>query len=83
MLEAEPDWLAISQLKPYLSQVNKQRGGVVLGVSGQGAKSHQEFRAKHKLPFGLLIGSDGRVLRVYRDVDPTTHAEQVLSDLKN
>ncbi|MBI3542478.1 MAG: peroxiredoxin [Deltaproteobacteria bacterium] len=89
----------------------KELGAVVLGVSGQGAKSHQEFRAKHKLPFDLLvdsdgainkaydvgtmfvvgfykrrsvlIGKDGKLLRYYEDVNPETHAAEVIKDLED
>jgi peroxiredoxin Q/BCP len=88
----------------------KKLGAVVLGVSGQDEKSHRAFRAKHRLPFDLLvdedgalaksygigtmfliglhkrrsvlIGPDGQVLKVYESVDPTTHATEVLKDLR-
>ena len=30
----------------------------------------------------LLIGADGRLVRFYENVDPATHAETVLSDIK-
>ncbi len=39
----------------------QKAGAVVLGVSSQDAKSHQEFKANHKLPFDLLVDSDGAV----------------------
>lgn len=29
-----------------------------------------------------LVGSDGKVLAAYRDVDPATHAQQVLADIE-
>ena len=87
----------------------KAMGAVVLGVSRQDAKSHQEFRSKHKLPFDLLVddkgliakaydvGSiplmgltkrqsilldkNGLVIKFYKDVDPNTHAAEVLKEL--
>ena len=34
-------------------------GAVILGVSRQDEKSHQEFKSKHKLPFDLLVDRDG------------------------
>ena len=34
--------------------VIQDKNAVVLGVSGQGAKSHQSFKAKNSLPFPLL-----------------------------
>jgi peroxiredoxin Q/BCP len=37
----------------------KKLGAVVYGVSRQDAESHQAFRAKHKLPFDLLVDADG------------------------
>ena len=95
-------------LRDSYSQFTKQ-GAVILGVSAQDEKSHQQFRKKHKLPFDLLvdkdgavgkkfgvnliegagvherksvlIGRDGKVLRVYDTVDPAAHAGQVLKDL--
>jgi peroxiredoxin Q/BCP len=30
-----------------------------------------------------LVGPDGTVLKAYRDVDPATHAEDVLNDVKD
>lgn len=88
----------------------KKLGAVVLGISRQDSESHRAFRSKHKLPFDLLvdsdgkiaeafgvgtapvvgwhkrqsilIGPDGKVLRVYHDVDPAAHADEVLGELK-
>ncbi len=84
---------------------------VVFGVSRQDERSHKKFAEKYKLPFdllvdsdgsiarmlgigaipilgltkrqSLLIGPDGKVLKVYRDVDPSKHSDQVLEDLKS
>jgi thioredoxin-dependent peroxiredoxin len=39
----------------------KKLNTVVLGVSRQGADSHKQFIEKHKLPFDLLVDSDGSV----------------------
>lgn len=39
----------------------KKAGAVVLGISRQDEKSHQAFRAKHKLPFDLLVDQDGKL----------------------
>jgi peroxiredoxin Q/BCP len=36
-------------------------GAVVVGVSPQGAESHEAFRAKHGLPFALLADVDRKV----------------------
>ena len=38
----------------------QKAGAVILGVSRQDAKSHQEFKAKYHLPFDLLIDADGK-----------------------
>jgi peroxiredoxin Q/BCP len=37
----------------------KKHGAVILGVSRQDGKSHQAFREKYKLPFDLLVDTDG------------------------
>jgi thioredoxin-dependent peroxiredoxin len=42
----------------------KKRGAVVLGVSRNDAQSHQKFKAKHELPFPLLV-DDGTVSKAY------------------
>lgn len=88
----------------------KSLNTVVLGVSRQDAKSHRKFIDKHKLPFDLLVdtdgkvgevmgvgsiplvgfsrrssvllGPDGKVLKIYEDVDPKQHINLVLADLK-
>ena len=41
------------------------RGYVVLGVSGDSEKSHQNFIAKYDLPFPLLSDTDKEVIRKY------------------
>jgi peroxiredoxin Q/BCP len=38
---------------------------VVLGVSADGAASHQKFRDKYKLPFPLLTDADRKVMTAY------------------
>jgi peroxiredoxin Q/BCP len=43
----------------------KKRGAVVLGVSPDGAASHQKFVAKYKLPFALLSDEDRKVMTTY------------------
>ena len=40
----------------------------VVGISPQGAESHERFRDKHNLPFNLLCDTDKEVARSY-DVD--------------
>ena len=42
-----------------------QRNAVVLGVSGDSAKSHQSFRNKFSLPFPLLIDQDHKIAEAY------------------
>ena len=84
----------------------QKAGAVILGVSRQDSKSHQEFRAKYHLPFdlltdtdgkfaeamgvetlpvvgfhkrqSLLIGADGKVVKFFDAVEPTTHSAEVL-----
>jgi thioredoxin-dependent peroxiredoxin len=41
--------------------VIEDKNAVVLGISGQGAKSHRSFKAKHSLPFPLLSDEDHAV----------------------
>ncbi len=43
----------------------KKLGTVVLGVSPDGAASHQKFVAKYKLPFTLLSDPDRKVMKKY------------------
>lgn len=38
---------------------------VVLGVSTDGLESHQAFRAKHRLPFPLLVDEEATVSKLY------------------
>ncbi len=41
------------------------KDAVVLGVSPDGVKSHQRFKAKHDLPFPLLVDSDHTIAEAY------------------
>ena len=41
------------------------RGVVVIGVSPDGAESHQAFAAKYALPFLLLSDTERKVMRAY------------------
>jgi peroxiredoxin Q/BCP len=43
----------------------KKLNTVVLGVSADGAASHQKFAAKYKLPFTLLSDPDRKVMEKY------------------
>jgi peroxiredoxin Q/BCP len=43
----------------------KKRGVVVLGVSADGAESHQKFSKKYGLPFTLLSDPDRKVMTKY------------------
>jgi peroxiredoxin Q/BCP len=45
-------------LRDQYAEIKKLNAGVV-GVSRQDEKSHQQFIAKHKLPFDLLVDTDG------------------------
>ena len=45
--------------------VIQDKNAVVLGVSGQGAKSHQSFKSKHSLPFPLLSDEDHEMSKQY------------------
>lgn len=43
----------------------QKHGAVVLGVSPDGAESHQKFKSKYKLPFTLLSDPDKKVMTRY------------------
>lgn len=43
----------------------KQKGAVVLGVSPDSEKSHQNFKAKFELPFPLLVDSEKKMCQAY------------------
>jgi peroxiredoxin Q/BCP len=79
-------------------------GVSVIGVSGDSARSHDDFLKNEKLPFALasdgsggiassygvarrfwgddritfLVGRDGKIAHVWPNVDPGTHASDVL-----
>lgn len=84
---------------------------IILGVSIDTVKSHQDFSKKYTLPFQLLadpraiiasrydamlnlgivriakrhsfiINPNGKIAKIYRDVDPQAHVADILSDLK-
>ncbi|HYX06193.1 MAG TPA: thioredoxin-dependent thiol peroxidase [Bacteroidales bacterium] len=42
-----------------------QKGFAIIGVSADSAKSHQNFRQKHDLPFPLLVDEDKEVIKSY------------------
>jgi peroxiredoxin Q/BCP len=42
-----------------------ESGVVVLGISTDSMSSHQKFRAKHQLPFPLLVDADATVAKRY------------------
>ncbi|MDE3089438.1 MAG: thioredoxin-dependent thiol peroxidase [Chloroflexota bacterium] len=46
-------------------EVIKEKNAVVLGVSPDGAHSHQKFRSKYNLPFILLSDLDHKVAEKY------------------
>ena len=43
----------------------KKQGVVVVGISADGAESHQKFIKKYKLPFPLLSDQDHKVMEKY------------------
>ena len=45
--------------------VIQDKNAVVLGVSGQGKKSHQSFKSKNSLPFPLLSDEDHEMSKRY------------------
>jgi thioredoxin-dependent peroxiredoxin len=88
----------------------RQQGAVVVGVSLDDVKSHEEFAAKYHVPFPLLsdanrqvavsygvltsalgihfakrttflIDPSGKIVKIYRDVDPEKNSAEVLTDI--
>jgi peroxiredoxin Q/BCP len=45
--------------------VIEEKNGVVLGVSPDGATSHQKFKTKFDLPFTLLVDEDHAICELY------------------
>ena len=45
--------------------VLEEKNAVVLGISPDGAKSHQKFKSKHNLPFTLLVDADHNIAQPY------------------
>ncbi len=43
----------------------ERENAVILGVSKDSVKSHQQFKQKHALPFTLLSDPEGKVLDLY------------------
>lgn len=43
----------------------EEKNAVVLGVSPDGAKSHQKFKTKYKLPFTLVVDEDHKIAEAY------------------
>jgi peroxiredoxin Q/BCP len=43
----------------------EQKGAIVLGVSADDLKSHQEFAQKYSLPFPLLSDVEKKIVRAY------------------
>ncbi|MGV3586624.1 MAG: peroxiredoxin [Adhaeribacter sp.] len=47
-------------------EVFRESNAEVVGISSDDAESHQQFSAKHRLPFTLLSDSKGEVRKLYR-----------------
>ena len=43
----------------------KEKGIVVLGVSADSAKSHDQFAARYRLPFPLLVDEQKQIVQAY------------------
>jgi len=51
-------------LRDHIGEL-KQRGAVVLGVSGDSVQSHRKFADKHGLPFTLLADTGHQIANAY------------------
>jgi len=47
-------------------EVFRESNAEVVGISSDDVESHQQFSAKHRLPFTLLSDSKGEVRKLYR-----------------
>jgi len=56
-----------TEAKEFRDNVNEfeRENAVILGVSKDSVKSHQQFKQKHALPFTLLSDPEGKVLDLY------------------
>jgi peroxiredoxin Q/BCP len=45
--------------------VIEEKNAVVLGVSPDGASSHQKFKTKHNLPYTLIVDEDHAIAEAY------------------
>ena len=56
-----------TEAKEFRDNVNEfeRENTVILGVSKDSVKSHQQFKQKHALPFTLLSDPEGKVLDLY------------------
>lgn len=43
----------------------QKAGAVVLGISRQDEEAHLKFKAKHQLPYDLLVDADGKVAKLF------------------
>lgn len=43
----------------------EEKNAIVLGVSGDSAKSHQKFKTKYNLPFTLIADEDHAIAKAY------------------
>ena len=55
------------------------KGAVVIGISKDSVKSHQKFKLKYNLPFILLSDENGKIMKIFPEVTPEGHAEQILN----
>jgi peroxiredoxin Q/BCP len=46
-------------------QMFEEKGIPIYGISGGSAESHQKFRAKHNLPFNILMDEDLTIAKLY------------------
>jgi thioredoxin-dependent peroxiredoxin len=62
----------------------KKAGAVVLGVSGDSLASHEKFRAKHELPFDLLVDEGNEVAKLYGAYgEKTLYGKKVVGTIRS
>ena len=58
------------------------KGVVVLGISKDSIKRHENFKKKNELPFLLLSDEKGEIVKEWRKVKVKGHVDEVLEEIE-